>query len=66
MVHGGDGFAFVLHGDKNETRTLGRGGEELGYGGVANTIAFEFDTWNNPRQFDLFEDHVRYVDVRWH
>jgi hypothetical protein len=61
MVHGADGFAFVLHGDSNETRTLGEGGEGMGYAGIRNAIAVEFDTWYNPDAGDLFVDHVRWV-----
>ena len=33
MVHGGDGFAFVLHSHPNRTETLGKGGSDMGYGG---------------------------------
>ena len=47
-VHGGDGFAFVIHADHNETGAIGNPGRELGYGGIANSIAVEFDTWYNP------------------
>ena len=57
-VHGGDGFAFVIHGHANGTTTVGRGGEELGYAGIENSLAVEFDTWYNPWLGDMFEDHV--------
>ena len=30
-VHGGDGFAFVLHGDPNGTHALGADGRGLGF-----------------------------------
>lgn len=30
-VHGGDGFAFVVHSHENGTSTLGKGAEEMGY-----------------------------------
>ncbi len=58
MIHGGDGFAFVLHGNPDRTRTLGNPGMDMGYGGIVNSIAFEFDTWWNPVNGDLFDDHV--------
>lgn len=58
MVHGGDGFAFVLHSAPDGLETLGLGGEGMGYQGVPNSIAIEFDTWYNPRTEDLFVDHV--------
>lgn len=58
MVHGGDGFAFVLHGNPDGLSTVGQGGEGMGYQGVPNSLAVEFDTWYNPRTEDLFDDHV--------
>ena len=61
MVHGGDGFAFVIHLDPNATATLGAGGEGMGYAGIRNSLVVEFDTWYNPAQGDLFTDHVRCV-----
>ena len=58
VVHGGDGFAFVIHDHDNRTKTIGRGGEDVGYGGIGRSLAVEFDTWYNPDIGDLFEDHV--------
>jgi hypothetical protein len=42
---GGDGFAFVLqnHGEA----ALGGSGDDIGYKGLTNAIALEFDTYNN-------------------
>ena len=60
-VHGGDGFAFVAHGDDNGSRSLGSDGQELGYGGIRNSLAVEFDMWANVESEgsdDLFYDHV--------
>ena len=57
-MHGGDGFAFVLHGDSRETAAVGTSGSQLGYGGIANSVAIEFDTWSNPEPADLIWDHV--------
>ncbi len=60
-VHGGDGFAFVIHGDKNETSALGENGQELGYGGISNSLAIEFDMWTNVKtqgSDDFFFDHI--------
>lgn len=39
---GGDGFAFVLLG--SEPKQLGSGGSGLGYQGLTDTVAIEFDT----------------------
>lgn len=58
-VHGGDGFAFVLHGHANKTSTLGAAQRsQLGVEGIANSLAIEFDTWFNAEQPDTFDDHV--------
>ena len=65
-VHGGDGFAFVLHRDANDTWAVGSDGRGLGYAGIRNSLAVEFDTFYNPDGIhpskpmgsDLFVDHV--------
>lgn len=42
---GADGFAFVL---QNHSATIvGAGGGAIGYGNIPNSVAIEFDTWNN-------------------
>lgn len=41
--HGGNGLAFVVHNDLNGTAALGLGGNDLGYGGLAASIAVELD-----------------------
>lgn len=43
---GGDGFAFVIQ-NNNPTALVGAGGS-LGYGGLSNSLAIEFDTLWNP------------------
>jgi len=61
VVHGGDGFAFVIHGDPADALALGGDGEQLGYGGISNSIAVEFDTWTNvdtQQSDDVFQDHI--------
>lgn len=58
MVHGADGFAFVLHSDPGGFAVVGNGGKHMGYGGIRKSIAVEFDTWYNPEVGDLFTDHV--------
>ncbi|KAL9182975.1 hypothetical protein ACHAXT_004254 [Thalassiosira profunda] len=60
-VHGGDGFAFVVHGDPADSSALGGDGEHLGYGGIANSLAVEFDTWTNvdtQQSDDVLQDHI--------
>lgn len=58
---GGDGFAFVAHDDPADSSALGGDGEQLGYGGITNSIAIEFDTWTNVNtqgSDDIFQDHI--------
>ena len=61
-VHGGDGFAFVIHADGRDTAAIGHNGEDLGYGGINNSLAIEFDLWTNVESQqdsdDWFVDHV--------
>mmetsp|Transcript_19911 Transcript_19911/g.25708 ORF Transcript_19911/g.25708 Transcript_19911/m.25708 type:complete len:450 (+) Transcript_19911:233-1582(+) len=59
-VHGGDGLSFVIHGDPAMDLAIGRKGSQLGYGGMENALAIEFDTWYNPdtNSSDLVYDHV--------
>jgi hypothetical protein len=42
---GGDGFAFLIQNASVEA--LGRPGGCLGYAGITNSLAIEFDTWDN-------------------
>lgn len=59
-VHGGDGFGFVLHSHQNRTATLGTQGPGMGFTGLQNSLAIEFDTWFNDEDVDedVFYDHV--------
>lgn len=60
-VHGGDGFAFVIHGDPRGHEALGDNGGQVGFGGtngIKNSLAILFDTWCNPGQDTMFADHV--------
>lgn len=57
-VHGGDGLAFVVHVDPNETAALGRGGGDMGYGGIRSSIAVELDMNYNPGADAVPNDHV--------
>lgn len=42
---GADGIAFVIQ--NHSAMAIGVGGADLGFGGVPNSIAIEFDTWMN-------------------
>eukprot|EP00903_Cladosiphon_okamuranus_P010242 g9699.t2 len=59
-VRGGDGLAFVLHRDPRETDAVGGTGEDMGYGGLRNSVAVELDHRYNPGDSnnDLVYDHV--------
>ncbi len=62
MTDGGsDGFAFVIQNDS--LAALGPGprggtGQELGYDGIPNSLAVEFDTYSNGDYHDPLSDHV--------
>ena len=56
LPHGGDGFAFVIQ--AGSSSALGGHAENLGYGGMLNSLAVEFDTWYNYNLNDYFEHHV--------
>ena len=49
-----DGFAFVIQ--NSSTSALGNGSGGLGYGGIPNSLAVEFDTFANP--WDPNANHV--------
>jgi len=53
---GGDGFAFVVQ--NADERALGGGGGELGYGGIVNAVAVEFDTYHDAHSMDPYHNHV--------
>lgn len=57
---GGDGFAFVI---QNESPfVLGGPGAGIGYAGITNSVAIEFDTWLN-RNFDVNDPDGSHVSV---
>ena len=49
---GADGFAFVI---KNNDYLIGQMGEGIGYGGMHNCIAIEFDTYDN---YEGSDNHI--------
>ena len=51
---GGDGFTFCIQ--PNSNTAIGDTGEGLGYGGIGNSIAVEFDTFQNG--FDPNDNHI--------
>ena len=53
---GGDGFAFVIQGGSGDV--LGQRGNQLGFGGIEDSIAVEFDTYQNKELDDVNDMHV--------
>ncbi|CAM9683580.1 unnamed protein product, partial [Pylaiella littoralis] len=58
---GADGVAFVVQGEG--PTALGRSGMGLGYAGISNMLAVEFDTHYNPEMLEPFENHIS-VQIR--
>lgn len=57
-TRGGDGFAFVIHNSDEGELSLGTKGGGLGYSGMTNGIAIEFDTWYNAEDGDPYQNHI--------
>lgn len=53
---GADGLAFVVQNEGNTA--LGATGSGLGYAGISNSLAVEFDTYHNPDVADVYENHI--------
>ncbi|HIK10929.1 MAG TPA: SBBP repeat-containing protein [Oscillatoriaceae cyanobacterium M33_DOE_052] len=55
---GGDGFAFVIQ--NSSATAIGGGGGTLGYSGIYNSLAVEFDTYDNdePGTHDPSGNHL--------
>ncbi|MFK7818047.1 MAG: Calx-beta domain-containing protein [Planctomycetaceae bacterium] len=45
---GADGITFTLQNDAAGSNALGANAGNVGYAGISQSIAFEFDTWQNP------------------
>jgi hypothetical protein len=60
---GGDGFAFVIQG--NNSSALGNAGIGLGYDGLENSVAVEFDTYFNHEALDPYENHISVHTRGW-
>lgn len=58
VTRGGHGFALVLQNALTGLATIGRGADGLGYDGMDNSIALEFDTWYNKAVGDLYDNHI--------
>lgn len=56
---GADGFAFVLQNDPRGLQARGAAGGGLGLSGITNSLAIEFDTWQNEN--DVNNNHIAVV-----
>eukprot|EP01083_Nonionella_stella_P099358 279377_1 len=59
VTRGGHGFALVLqnHGP-DPLSAMGTGSDGMGYSGLTNAIALEFDSWYDAHKAELFDNHV--------
>ncbi|MCB0520075.1 MAG: gliding motility-associated C-terminal domain-containing protein [Lewinellaceae bacterium] len=57
-ANGADGIVFVL---ATTNTALGGGGGMLGYNGIANSFAVEYDDWQNNNFNDPATDHVAII-----
>ncbi|MGH1458698.1 MAG: L-type lectin-domain containing protein [Paracoccaceae bacterium] len=55
---GADGLVFVVQNDTAGAAEVGDGGGGVGYQGINNSFAVEFDTWNNGSGDGHSDNHV--------
>ncbi|CAM9141429.1 unnamed protein product [Choristocarpus tenellus] len=60
---GADGLAFVIQGEG--PLALGDGGMGLGYSGIDNSLAIEFDTYYNAELVEPYENHISVHTRGW-
>ncbi|MBM2813522.1 MAG: hypothetical protein HW421_284 [Ignavibacteria bacterium] len=56
VIDGADGIAFIIQGDKPDTAGTSGGG--MGYDGLKNSLAIEFDTYYNDSLADPSKFHI--------
>ncbi len=55
---GADGIAFVIQNSSAGVFALGSAGGNIGYTGIVNSLAVEFDTWPNSEFSDPNNSHI--------
>ncbi|WP_292892492.1 L-type lectin-domain containing protein, partial [Nonlabens sp.] len=60
-ANGADGLTFVMK--NNPTPVIGNLGGGMGYEGIPNSFAVEFDTWQNGQLGDPTFDHIAMVSA---
>ena len=53
---GADGIAFVVQAEG--PYALGKGGSGMGYSGINNSLAVEFDSYSSYQNLDPYENHI--------
>jgi hypothetical protein len=61
--HSVHSLAFVIQADRFDAK--GSPGLGLGYDGINNSIAIEFDTYHNPENSDPYENHISIHTRGW-
>ena len=56
-------FAFVIQGEGVDA--LGTNGKGMGYSGINNSLAVEFDTYFDPEENDPYENHISIQTRGW-
>ncbi len=62
-ARGGDGIAFVVQ--QQNPKALGAGGAGMGYTGIKNSLAVEFDTFYNAELLEPYENHIAVHTRGW-
>ncbi len=60
-ANGADGLTYVMKNSPNPV--IGNLGGGMGYEGIGNSFAIEFDTWQNTDLSDPFFDHIAMVSA---
>lgn len=62
---GAEGFAFVIHNDPNGLNARGHRGGSLGYAGIQNGVAIEFDAYKNmPGEHDMQDPNGNHISIQ--
>lgn len=61
----GDGFAFIIQNNPDGAAALGSGGCFLGYGDMLNTLAIEFDTFQNTYYcYEIADPDANHISIQ--
>ena len=57
-TNGADGFTFMLQNNTEGVNSLGTTGSGLGYRSITQSLAIDFDTYQNPNNGDINNNHI--------